>query len=46
MIASLQIKPKPFMLHKSRNKSFMCQINAFKLGFFLTKTEEITSLTP
>ena len=35
------------MLHKSRNKSFTRRINAFKLGFFLTKTEEITtSLTP
>ena len=35
------------MPHKSRNKSFTRPINAFKLGFFLTKTEEITtSLTP
>ena len=35
------------MLHKSRNKSFTSRINTFKLRFFLTKTEEITtSLTP
>ena len=35
------------MQHKSPNKSFTRQINAFKLGFFLTKTEKITrSLTP
>ena len=32
------------MLHKSRNKSFTRWINAFKLGFFLTKIEEITTL--
>ena len=35
------------MLHKSGNKSFTRQNNAFKLGFFLTKIEEVTtSLTP
>ena len=32
------------MLHKSGNKSFTCQNNAFKLGFFLTKIEEVTTL--
>ena len=35
------------MLHKSGNKSFTSRINALKLGFFLTKIEEVTtSLTP